>query len=116
MNLFQGENTQREALAEECDFGGRESKLGSGEGTNAGARGDKGEDRVCPQWYLLQSPVVDLASCLQRVPPLPSLLLWLFPFSSFIGDQLTVWAQTSFLGRHCNYGAASGGSWRYSQM
>lgn len=65
-----------------------------------GARGGKGEDLGSAHTGTFSSRLLwmDLASCL-RVPPLPSLLLWLFPFSSLIGDQLTVWAQTSpFLG------------------
>ena len=99
--LLQGESTQREALAEECDFGGRGIRARQwGRNKLRGPEVVRVKTRGLPK--VVPSPVSscgwDMASCL-RVPPLPSLLLWLFPFSSFIGDQLTVWAQTSpFLG------------------
>ena len=112
--LLQGESTQREALAEECDFGGRGIRAKQwGRNILGGPEVVRVKTGVCPQWYLLQSPVVDGIWPAASGSPLylrssygVSLFLLYWRSANGMGADLP------FLGQHCNYEAAQRRGWR----
>ena len=114
MNRSSRERVLREALAEECDFGGRGIRARQwGRNKFRGPEVVRVKTGVCPEWYLLQSPVVDGIWPAASGSPLylrssygVSLFLLYWRSANGMGADLP------FLGQHCNYEAAQRRGWR----